>query len=78
MPRHHQRDVVTVLLIDPPVTVFSPVEDVRAWQRELVAIRAEYAGDPDALRCIARAERDAEALLALIPTLPAIQPPPHA
>jgi hypothetical protein len=51
------------LFIDPPVHQFSTVDAVRAWQRELAALRARYRIDLEALACIARAERHAEHLL---------------
>ena len=55
-----------ILFIDPPVHVFSTADEVRAWQRELAAMRDRYRGDPQALACIAREERNAEQLLELV------------
>jgi hypothetical protein len=45
------------LLIDPPVTSLSPVDAIRDWIVELVAMRKQYREDPEALEDIARSER---------------------
>jgi hypothetical protein len=59
-----------ILMIDPPVNVFSSAEAVLAWKRELAAMREQYRDDDEALRWIALADDDAAALLELIATLP--------
>ena len=64
-----------ILLIDPPVTAWSPPDDIRAWMRELDAMRAQHAGDHEALGCIARAEEHATSMLELSERLPPIEPP---
>ena len=56
-----------MLFIDPPVQAFSTADEIRAWQRVLARMRDQYRNDPEALRCIARAERDAAHLLELAP-----------
>jgi len=58
-----------MLFIDPPVHVFSTADEVRAWQQELAAMRDRYRADPQALACIARAEREADHLLDLVQRL---------
>ena len=55
-----------VLFIDPPVHVCSTADEIGAWQRELAAMRDRYRADPQALACIAREQRHAEQLLALV------------
>lgn len=52
-----------MLFIDPPVHLFSTPDEIRAWQRELAALRDRYRADPEALECIAAAERRAIELL---------------
>jgi hypothetical protein len=64
-----------ILMIDPPVTSLHPAEDIRAWMRELDALRAQHAGDEEALGCIARAEVHAQSMLELSRELPKIDPP---
>jgi hypothetical protein len=64
-----------ILLIDPPVTVWSPPDAIRAWMRELEAMRAQYAGDAEALRYVARAEEDARSMLGVAERSPPIEPP---
>jgi hypothetical protein len=59
-----------LLMIDPPVSVFSSIDAVLAWKRELAVMREQYRDDPQALRYITSADDDARELLTLIPTLP--------
>ena len=60
-----------MLFIDPPVHVFSTADEVRAWQRDLAAMRDRYHDDPEALACIAREERHADQLRELVEQLDA-------
>ena len=64
-----------MLMIDPPVNVFSSVDAVRDWIVELADLRERYRDDHDALRRITGEELYASRLLELIPTLPPISPP---
>jgi hypothetical protein len=64
-----------ILFLDPPVSMFSTADEVRAWQRKLAAMRERYGDDPEALRCIARAESGARDLLTQIPLHLTITPP---
>jgi hypothetical protein len=64
-----------ILMIDPPVSVFSSPDAVRDWMVELVALRERYRGDHQALRYIASEEQYARRLLELTPTLPTVAPP---
>lgn len=61
-------------MIDPPVSVFSTVDEILAWQHELRVMRLQYRDDPEALRCIARAEDYATHLANVVPTLPKVVP----
>ena len=63
-----------MLLIDPPVNVFSSLDSVRDWIVELARLREHYRDDPDALRRIVGEELYANRLLELIPTLPKVAP----
>ena len=54
-----------MLIIDPPVTAFHPVDDIRDWIAKLAFMREWYRDDHEALACIARAERSAAAMLEL-------------
>lgn len=64
-----------MLMIDPPVNVYSSVDAVRDWIVELADLRERYRDDHDALRRITGEELYASRLLELIPTLPPISPP---
>ena len=64
-----------MLMIEPPVNVFSSVDAVRDWIVELADLRERYRDDHDALRRITGEELYASRLLELIPTLPPISPP---
>jgi len=61
-----------MLLIDPPVNVFSSVDAVRDWIVTLEDLRARYRDDHEALRRIAGEELYANRLLELIATLPPV------
>ena len=63
-----------MLLIDPPVNVFSSLDSVRDWIVELADLRERYRDDHEALRRIAGEELYANRLLELIPTLPKVAP----
>ena len=52
-----------ILMIDPPVFLFSEPSAIRDWQAELTEMRARYARDPEALSCIALEERSPRDLL---------------
>jgi len=64
-----------MLLIDPPVNVFSSVDAVRDWIVTLEDLRERYRDDHEALRRIAGEELYANRLLELIAPLPPISPP---
>ena len=64
-----------MLLIDPPVNVFSSLDSVRDWIVELADLRERYRDDHEALRRITGEELYASRLLELIPTLPPISSP---
>jgi hypothetical protein len=64
-----------ILMIDPPVTPFHPVETIGDWMAEQAQMRDQHRGDPEALACIARAENHAAGMLALAATLPRIPAP---
>ncbi len=64
-----------MLLIDPPVNVFSSVDAVRDWIVELAELRERCGDDHEALRRITGEELYASRLLELIPTLPPISSP---
>jgi len=64
-----------MLMIDPPVNVFSSVDAVRDWIVELADLRERYRDDHEALRRITGGELYASRLLELIPKLPPISPP---
>ena len=64
-----------MLLIDPPVNVFSSVDAVRDWIVTLEDLRERYRDDHEALRRITGKELYANHLLELISTLPPISPP---
>ena len=64
-----------MLMIDPPVNVYSSVDAVRDWIVELADLRERYRDDHDALRRSTGEELYASRLLELIPTLPPISPP---
>ena len=64
-----------MLMIDPPVNLYSSVDAVRDWIVELADLRERYRDDHDALRRITGEELYASRLLELIPTLPPISPP---
>jgi hypothetical protein len=53
------------LLIDPPIGPFSPPDQIQAWLGELASMQLEHAHDPQALECIASAERVARYYLQL-------------
>ncbi len=59
-----------ILMIDPQVNTFSTVDAVRDWIVELAAMRERYGDDPEALRRVVMAERDAIGLLESIQTVP--------
>ncbi len=59
-----------MLMIDPPVNVFSSVDAVRDWIVKLEDLRERYRDDHEALRRITGEELYANRLLELIPTLP--------
>ena len=64
-----------MLMIDPPVNVFSSVDAVRDWIVQLADLRERYRDDHEALRRITGEELYANRLLELISTLPPISPP---
>ena len=64
-----------MLMIHPPVNVFSSVDAVRDWIVQLADLRERYRDDNEALRRITGEELYASRLLELIPTLPPISPP---
>ena len=64
-----------MLMIDPPVNVFSSVDAVRDWIVQLAALRERCRDDHEALRRITGEELYASRVLELIPTLPPISPP---
>ena len=59
-----------MLMIDPPVNVFSSVDAVRDWIVELADLRERYRDDHEALRRITGEELYANRLLELIATPP--------
>jgi len=64
-----------ILVIDPPVTAFDPVDDIRDWIAELASLRERYRDDHEALASIARAENSAASMLERAATSPRIAPP---
>ena len=67
---HQSNKPPTRLAIHPPVDVFSRLEDVLAWQRELADLRAQHDGDHRAVVRIAREEGYADHLVDLIQRRP--------
>ncbi len=63
-----------ILMIDPPVSAWSPPDDIRAWMSELEAMRMRHAGDEEALGCVARAEEHARSMLELSSSTQQIEP----
>lgn len=47
------------IIIDPPVTPYSPLDDIRAWIEQLAEMRAT-AEDDDTRAAVDRATREAE------------------
>ena len=64
-----------MLLIDPPVNVFSSLDSVRDWIVELADLRERYRDDHEALRRIAGEELHANRLLELIATSAPVSSP---
>ena len=50
-------------IIEAPVGGLSSADEIRAWQRELAAMRHRYRQNPESLDCVARNERFAADLL---------------
>lgn len=46
--------------LEPPVTKYSPLFELRAWRRELGRLQLLYADDAAALSLIAKMRSDAE------------------
>ena len=64
-----------VMMIDPPVNVFSSVDAVRDWIVDLAGMRERYRDDHEALRRIAGEELHANRLLELIATSAPVSSP---
>lgn len=47
-------------LIEPPVTQYSPLFELRAWLRELERMRLQFDGDDSATEKFNRARRDVD------------------
>ena len=47
--------------LEPPVTEYSPLFELRAWRRELGRLQLQYADDEEALAVIATLRSDADA-----------------
>ena len=58
-----------MLMIDPPVNVFSSVDAVRDWIVELTDLRERYRDDPEALRRINPASGGAAAVFGRLGTI---------
>lgn len=47
--------------LEPPVTEYSPLFELRAWRRELGRLQIQYAENAEALVLIAKHRTDADA-----------------
>lgn len=46
--------------LEPTVTAYSPLFELRAWRRDLGRLQMQYADDDEALATIAKARREVD------------------